>query len=135
MTAPTPSQLASVGFAALAIGKAFEALEHAGFPLDNEQQARLSQTVGKWLREQVGDAEVDAAKQALGETLGGEDADDEEISAAINAAGSSIALIFSALDDAPAEAFDAASEALHHALVDAYGEESIAAQQANATPE
>ncbi|MGJ8513834.1 hypothetical protein R84981_002135 [Carnimonas sp. R-84981] len=131
MTAPTPSQLASVGFAALAIGKAFEALEQAGFPLDSDQQARLSQAVGTWLRNQLGDAEVDAAKQALGETLGGEDADDDEIGAAITAAGSSVAIIFSTLDDAPTEAFDAASEALHHALVDAYGEESIAALQVN----
>lgn len=129
MTA-TSVHTAAVGFTALAVGRAFEALEQAGFTLDSEQQARLSQAVGAHLREQWGDAEVEAAKQALGDTLGGEDADDNEISAAVSAAGSSLALIFSKLDDAPLEAFEAASDALHQALVDAYGEESINAQQA-----
>lgn len=133
MTA-TPAQIAAVGFAALAVGKSFEALEQAGVTLSVAQQGELSGAVGKWLRTHYDNATVESAKAALGESFASEDAAEDEVAAAVEAAGSSLAVIFSQLEDAPAEAIDSATDALHKALEDAYGEESIAAlwQQAPA---
>lgn len=136
-TSATPAQLAAVGFAALAIGKAFDALEAVHFPLDDAQYAAMTQAVGGWLRERHGDAAVDAAKQALGDgALGSDDAEEDEIDAAVEAAKQGLAASFAILGEQRADAIEAAHQAglaaIREALAEAYGEEAVSMRWSSA---